>query len=92
VSYFEDDTIDAVRHTIAAALNTHPDRLFILVSLSLKNEYYQKDPRRWEDLFDRLSYGGPSVLKEAFQEYQLQYRSPQTDIPFDTYEIGRAHV
>ena len=86
VSYFEDDTIDAVRHTIAAALNTHPDRLFILVSLSLKNEYYQKDPRRWEDLFDRLSYGGPSVLKEAFQEYQLQYRSPQTDIPFDTYD------
>lgn len=86
VSYFEDDTIDTVRHTIAAAMNMHPDRLFILVSLNLKNDYYQKDPRRWEDLFDRLSYGGTKVLKEAFQEYQLQYRSPQTDIPFEAYD------
>jgi hypothetical protein len=86
VSYFEDDTIDTVRHTIAAAMNTHPDRLFILVSLNLKNDYYQKDPRRWEDLFDRMSYGGTKVLKESFQEYQLQYRSPQTDINFEAYD------
>lgn len=86
VSYFEDDTIDTVRHSIAAAMNTHPDRLFILVSLQLKNDYYQKDPRRWEDLFYRMSYGGTKVLKEAFQEYQLQYRSPQTDIAFDAYD------
>ncbi len=49
VSYFEDDTIDVVRHSIGAATNTHPDRLLILVSLSLKNDYYQKDPRRWEE-------------------------------------------
>lgn len=86
VSYFEDDTIDTVRHEIAAAMNTHPDRLFILVSLNLKSDYYQKDPRRWEDLFYRISYGGPKLLKKAFQEYQLQYRTPQTDIPFDSYD------
>jgi hypothetical protein len=86
VSYFEDDTIDTVRNTIASAMNTHPDRLFILVSLNFNNDYYQKDPRRWEDLFDRMSYGGTKVLKEAFQEYQLQYRSPQTDIAFGSYD------
>ena len=86
VSYFEDDTIDTVRNTIASAVNTHPDRLFILVSLHLKNDYYQKDPTRWENLFDRLSYAGTKVLKESFQEYQLQYRSPQTDVAFDSYD------
>lgn len=86
VSYFEDDTIDTVRHAIAASMNTHPDRLFILISLKLKNDYYQKDPTRWEDLFDRLSYGGTKVLKEAFQEYQLQYRTPQTDVAFDSLD------
>jgi hypothetical protein len=86
VSYFEDDTIDTVRQTIAAAMNTHPDRLFILVSLNLKNDYYQKDPTRWENLFDRLSYAGTKVLKESFQEYQLEYRSPQTDIAFGGYD------
>ena len=85
ISYFEDDTIDTVRHTIAAAMNTHPDRLLILVSLQRTNDYYQKDPRRWEDLFDRLSYGGTKLVKEAFQEYQIEYRSPQTDIAYESY-------
>jgi hypothetical protein len=86
VSYFEDDTIDTVRYTIASAMNTHPDRILILVSLQLKNDHYQTDPRQWEDLFDRLSYGGSKILKETFQEYQLEYRSPQTDVAFEPYD------
>lgn len=86
ISYFEDDTIDTVRHNIAIAMNTHPDRLFILVSLSLKHDYYQKDPRRWEALFDRLSYNQKPLEKVPFQEYQLQYRSPQTNIPYTAYD------
>ena len=38
VSYFEDDTINVIRQKIAIALNSHPDRLFILVSLNLDHE------------------------------------------------------
>ena len=86
ISYFEDDTIDTVRQTIAAAMNMHPDRLFILIGLQFKSDYYQKDPRRWENLFDRLSYGGTTVLKEPFQEYQLQYRIPQTDVAYEPFD------
>lgn len=86
ISYFDDDSIDIVRHNIAIAMNTHPDRLFILVSVQFKHDYYQKDPRRWEDLFDRLAYNGKSLEKEPFQEYQLQYRSPQTNIQYSAYD------
>ena len=86
ISYFDDDTIDTVRHHIAIAMNTHPDRLFIMVSLKLKHDYYEKDPRRWEDLFDRLSYNGNPIEKESFQEYQLQYRSPETNISYSPYD------
>jgi hypothetical protein len=86
ISYFEDDSIDIVRHNIAVAMNTHPDRLFILVSLKFKHDYYQKDPRRWEDLFDRLAYNGKSLESEPFTEYQTEYRSPQTNIQFSSYD------
>jgi len=74
ISYFEDDTINVVRQRIAVALNTHPDRLFILVSLKLEHDYYQKDPRRWEALFNRLSYNQQPITDVAFQEYLTNYQ------------------
>jgi hypothetical protein len=76
ISYFEDDTINVIRQRIGIALNTHPDRLFILVSLKLDHDYYQKDPRRWEALFNRLSYNKQPITDVAFQEYLTTYRSP----------------
>ena len=39
ISYFEDDNVNVIRQRIAIALNTHPDRLFILVSLKLDHDY-----------------------------------------------------
>lgn len=86
ISYFEDDDIDMIRHYIAIAMNTHPDRLFILVSLSLNHDYYQKDPRRWENLFYRLSYDGKPIKKEIFSEYQSEYRSPEINVSYDEYD------
>ena len=82
VSFFEDDTIEVVRQQIGKATDIHPDRLLILVGLSLPSDYYAKDPRRWEALFERLSYNGDPIKKEAFQEYQLVYRSPNTSVAF----------
>jgi hypothetical protein len=82
ISYFGDDNIETIRNRIGAAMNTHPDRLFILVSIELKNNYYEKDPRRLEALFDRLSYSGKTILKDAFSDYQSIYRSPQTNIGY----------
>jgi len=76
ISYFEDDTINVVRQQIAIAMNTHPDRLLILVSLKLDHDYYQKDPRRWEGLFNRLSYNQQPITDVALQEYVTNYRSP----------------
>lgn len=86
ISYFEDDTIETMRNRIAAVMNTHPNRLYIMVSLQFKNNYYEKDPRRWENLFDRLSYNGKVILKEPFYEFQTNYRSPQTNIVYGTYD------
>lgn len=76
ISYFEDDMINVIRQHIAVALNTHPDRLFILVSLKLDHDYYLKDPRRWEALFGRLSYNQSPITDVALQEYVTNYRSP----------------
>lgn len=86
ISYFGDDTVETIRNRIGAAMNIHPDRLFILVSIEYKNNYYEKDPRRLEALFDRLSYDGKTILKDAFSDYQTIYRSPQTNIPYSEYD------
>jgi hypothetical protein len=82
VSFFEDDTIEVVRQQISKVSDIHPDRLLILVGLNLPSDYYAKDSRRWESLFERMSYNGDPISKEAFQEYQLVYRSPNTSVAF----------
>ena len=86
VSFFEDDMIETVRQQIGSALDTHPNRLFVLVGVKLPKDYYMKDPRRWEALFDRISYNGQPIQKDQFLEYQRQYRSPSTSIPFESYD------
>ena len=83
ISYFEDDSINVIRQRIAVALNTHPDRMFVLVSLKLDHDYYQKDPRRWEALFNRLSYNQQPITDIAFQEYCTNYRNPPLSIRMD---------
>jgi len=88
VSFFDDDSIETVRNQIAKTLDTHPDRLLIFVGLKLPGDYYSKDPRRWEYLFERISYNGEPITKESFDSYQQQYRSPSTSITFS--EIDRS--
>lgn len=87
ISIFEDDMIETVRQQIGIALDTHPDRLLILVGVKLPKDYYVKDPRRWEALFHRLSFNGQPIKKEQFQEYQKQYRVPALSIPFESYNL-----
>lgn len=86
VSLFDDDSIDTVRQKIAATVDSHPDRLFILVGVRLPGDYYAKDPRHWERLFERLSYNGDPLEKTPFQSYQLEYRTPQPSIAFQPYD------
>lgn len=85
-SFFEDDSIDIVRQQIAKSADSHPDRLLILVALKLPQDYYTSDPRRWEALFDRLSFNGQPLEKNPFQEYQLKYRSPNTSVSYHEYD------
>jgi hypothetical protein len=86
VSFFDDDSIDAVRQKIGAAMDIHPDRLFVLVGLKLSPDYYTRDPRHWEGLFERLSFNNDPIETEIFTDYQLQYRSPTTSIAFKAYD------
>jgi len=86
VSFFDDDSIDSVRQKIGAAIDIHPDRLFILVGLKLPSDYYTRDPRHWEALFERLSFNNEPLETEIFTDYQLQYRSPTTSIAFKAYD------
>jgi hypothetical protein len=86
VSFFDDDSIDTVRQKVGAAIDVHPDRLYILVGLKLPSDYYSQDPRRWEGLFERISFNNEPLETEVFSEYQLQYRSPTTSIAFKPYD------
>jgi hypothetical protein len=86
VSFFDDDSIDTVRHKIGAAMDIHPDRLFILVGLKLSADYYTRDPRHWEGLFERMSFNNDPLETEIFSDYQIQYRSPTTSIAFSPYD------
>jgi hypothetical protein len=87
ISYFEDDPIDIMRFRIANALNSHPDRLFILVGVKLKHDYYVKDRRRWDMLFNRISYNRDTPIDQLpFQEYLNTYRLPPVSVRYQPYE------
>ena len=69
LSFFPDDTIETVRQHVALAKKTHPDRLFIQVQVELPKDYYSSNPKRWMDLFFRMSYGKNIIKKEILDAY-----------------------
>ena len=85
VEFFDDDTIDTVRHQIGKTLDIHPDRLFILARVERHSRYY-RNSEHWEALFNRLSLSQPSIQQKPFSEYQTFYRSPPTSIVFEEIE------
>lgn len=85
ISFFPDDTIETIRQQIAIAADTHPDRVFALIGIKRPSTYYTQDPRHWEALFQRLSYGGLTIQRPIFSTYQTEYRSPPTAVEFIEY-------
>ena len=75
LSFFPDDTIELIRQRIALLKGTHPDRLFIQIQVELPATYYSSNPKRWMELFFRLSYGKDVITKEALDIYVTQTRS-----------------
>jgi hypothetical protein len=69
LSFFPDDTIETVRQHVALAKNTHPDRLFIQVQVELSKDYYSTNPKRWIELFYRMSYGKNLIKKDILEAY-----------------------
>jgi hypothetical protein len=86
VNFFEDDSIQTVREQAAKSVNSHPDRMFIKVSLKLPKDHYTNDIRNWEALFDRLSYHSEKIEKTLFDEYQKNYRFPNTAVRYEEYD------
>jgi len=86
VNFFEDDSVQVVREQAAKSVNSHPDRMFIKVSLKLPVDHYINDIRNWESLFDRLSYHGDKIEKILFDEYQKNYRFPNTSVRYEEYD------
>jgi hypothetical protein len=74
LSFFPDDTIELIRQRVALLKGTHPDRLFIQVQVELPATYYSSNPKRWMELFFRLSYGKNVITKEALDVYVNQIR------------------
>jgi len=75
LSFFPDDTIELIRQRIALLKGTHPDRLFIQIQVELPATYYSSNPKRWMELFFRLSYGKNVITKEALDIYLTQTRT-----------------
>ena len=90
VTFFEDDTIETVRQTIALAVNSHPDRLFLEVKALLPKDYYATNPKNWTDLFLRLSFDGLTIPSANLKVYIDQIRPgsgvPARDITKDEWE------
>ena len=83
VTFFEDDTIETVRQTIALEMNSHPDRLFLEVKASLPKDYYATNPKNWTDLFLRLSFDGMTIPAMNLKTYVTQTRPGTTMTPQD---------
>lgn len=88
VSFFDDDTIETVRQQIGRSIDIHPDRMLILARIERPADYYQRNPQRWEALFNRLSLTEPVTQRLPFSEYQTFYRSPASSIVYS--EIDRS--
>jgi len=91
VSFFEDDTIEVVRQWIALTVGSHPDRLFITAKGKFDREYYSNNPKKWTDLFFRLSYDGKVITPNALKTYITQIRSVQMTERLVTLEEWEAH-
>lgn len=74
LSFFPDDTIETVCQHVALAMRTHPDRLFVQVQVELPKDYYSSNPKRWMELFFRLSYGSDTITKDALDAYVTHTR------------------
>ena len=74
VSFFEDDTIETVRQLIALSINSHPDRMFLQIKGSFSKDYYSSNPKRWTELFLRLSFDGKTILADNLKTYVTQTR------------------
>lgn len=79
VSFYPDDTIETVRQYVALAKQTHPDRLFIQVQVELPKDYYSSNPKRWMDLFNRLSHGKTTIPLPALDAY-VSFVRPGTGV------------
>lgn len=79
LSFFPDDTIETVRQHVALAKQTHPDRLFIQVQVELPKDYYSSNPKRWMDLFYRLSHGKNAIRADVMDAY-VSYVRPGTGV------------
>ena len=86
ILYFADDTIETIRNRIGIQMDIHPDRLFILVALETKLSYYEKDVRRWESLFMRISGNGSQITKEILDIFARDYSIPEHNIDFHPYD------
>jgi len=86
VEFFRDDTIEVVQQQISRSIDIHPDRLYILVALKLSKNYYSRDPRNWERLFERLSLDGKNVLSETFKAYCEELRIPNLEEEYQKYD------
>ena len=84
VSFYEDDTIARVRELIAIERNSHPDRLFLQVLVTLPEGYYAS-PKEWTGLFFRLSRDGRTVTDDALRLYTTSIRADLATIPVRSY-------
>lgn len=85
ISIFPDDTIETIRMRIGMVAGMHPDRLRIYVSAELPEDYYAKDPRRWENVFLRLSPEG-KILRKASLDIFAAHTDPAWILSAQEYD------
>jgi hypothetical protein len=86
VSFYEDDTIARVRELIAIERNSHPDRLFLQVLVTLPDGYYES-PKEWTGLFFRLSRDGRTVTDDVLRTYTTSIRADLATVPVRSYTL-----
>lgn len=74
VSFYEDDTIQTIRQYLALEMNSHPDRMFVQIKVSLPADHYVRNPKEWTALFLRLSIDGKTITTENMKTYLEQIR------------------
>jgi len=81
IQFYVDDTVEVIRQLLALQKESHPLRMYVEALVPLEIDHYSTNPKRWMDLFFRLSTDGRTISESTLKTYVTQIRPDSKAVP-----------